>query len=884
MRPIKLKMSAFGPYVEPTTLDFESGLRDEKIFLIHGETGAGKTTILDAMTYALYGETSGKVRDAKDMRSKGVADDVLTEIEFEFALGEKIFKIERAISYHPNRKDNKYETRAALFENGNSIETKDRAVKNKVTELLGFSAEQFRQVVVLPQGEFEKFLSSDADDRQKVLNVLFNSEPYKKIEDALSERAKISAADRDKLKIRREDLEKQLSGMDSSSLPEVAEKFSAAQEKVVALKKISDEAQTKLSDGKILSAKFKNFQTTTSDLKSAQAQLNAAAEKFSAAQAEYQTRKAQESERKELDQQIRDLKEIQSAKKILAEKKSALKKAKASLTEATANFEKFDGLAKRYDARLEELNAEKSKLTGADINFERAKQTLEKAFQRDKILRDISQREAELSMETNKLSAVNEKLKSAQVNLNRLQIVHSAAHLATKLKDGEPCPVCGSREHPAVIAEAIPTVAELRAAENEFNRLTRDSTQQERTVARITERISSQKKSLEDYADVPETVAAKKNHEEWKQKADALADCQRRIKKGEECVRENKSDLEKAIDGKNSATIKAATLANAISETEKKIPEKYLDDDELLDADLTSAQKNFNQLDAAWKDADKNFREADKEKSAREATLNSIKKNFDALQNELKNKTPPDIDSLTEKSNEAGKNYDAALTEKVDLENLLKTLKKFSSELETVKEKLSAAEKIAEMWRGLSDVANATGKGESEMKISFQRYFLSMMFNEVVTEANNRLKKMSGGRYLFQMKDAGKTKAKAAGLNLEILDGYSGAFRPVETLSGGESFLASLALALGLAAVVRNKAGGMQLETIFIDEGFGSLDGKTLDDAISTIVEQSGGRLVGIISHVEELKNQMPVRLEITKSETGATGSKAKFEYGLSRE
>ena len=211
-------------------------------------------------------------------------------------------------------------------------------------------------------------------------------------------------------------------------------------------------------------------------------------------------------------------------------------------------------------------------------------------------------------------------------------------------------------------------------------------------------------------------------------------------------------------------------------------------------------------------------------------------------------------------------------------------MKKFSAELETVKEKLSAAEKIAGMWRGLSDVANATGKGESELKISFQRYFLSTMFNEVVTEANNRLKKMSSGRYLFRMKDAGKTKAKAAGLNLEILDGYSGAFRPVETLSGGESFLASLALALGLAAVVRNKAGGMQLETIFIDEGFGSLDGKTLDDAISTIVEQSGGRLVGIISHVEELKNQMPVRLEVTKSETGATGSKAKFEYGLSRE
>ena len=131
------------------------------------------------------------------------------------------------------------------------------------------------------------------------------------------------------------------------------------------------------------------------------------------------------------------------------------------------------------------------------------------------------------------------------------------------------------------------------------------------------------------------------------------------------------------------------------------------------------------------------------------------------------------------------------------------------------------------------------------------------------------------------MKDAGRTKAKTAGLNLEILDEYSGAFRPVETLSGGESFLASLSLALGLAAVVRNRVGGMELETIFIDEGFGSLDSEALDDAISTIIEQSGGRLVGIISHVEGLKSRIPVRLELTKNKTGST---AEFKYGLSRE
>ena len=159
-------------------------------------------------------------------------------------------------------------------------------------------------------------------------------------------------------------------------------------------------------------------------------------------------------------------------------------------------------------------------------------------------------------------------------------------------------------------------------------------------------------------------------------------------------------------------------------------------------------------------------------------------------------------------------------------------------------------------------------------KISFTRYYLRALFEEVLIEANYRLEKMSDRRYWFKPKDKGKVENSTAGLNLEILDEYTGETRPVETLSGGESFLASLSLALGLAAVVRNIAGGIKLDTIFIDEGFGSLDSEKLDFAISTITELSGGRLVGIISHIEELKNQIPVRLEVTKTKTGST---AKF-------
>lgn len=881
MKPIRLKMVAFGAYVEPVVIDFEKDLHDEKIFLIHGATGAGKTTILDAISYALYGETSGKARDGKDMRSKGVADSVTTEVEFTFALGDKVYTVRRSIDYSSKRKDNKYQTSAALFFNGHSIETKDRAVKNRITQLLGFEADQFRQVVVLPQGEFKKFLSAESKDRQDVLNILFDSEAYKKIEDTLSERAKSAGLEVKELETRCSTLEEQLSGADSSSLVKIEEKLTLAQKKVAELKAISDKAQSELADGKVLASRFADLQRLTLELNAAQIKLDDAEKDFTATQSEYQIREAQGAQRKELEEKIRVLKEIQATLEDMRKTDSMLKSAKSTLQQATEEFQRCEKLAKQYDDLLAEREAERLKLLGADVAFEKAKQILKQAKDKAKLLSDIAHCEKILGMEQEKLAVLEKKLAAAQIELERLQIVDNAARLASKLKAGEPCPVCGSREHPAITKAAIPTVIEIKNAEANVERLNKEQLQQTGTVRRIAGELTAKKEQLDAFADVPDVATAQKNHDAAQKNSAALVDIQHRIERGTTLIKKNKIDLDKTASKKDSATTAVAKLEGAISEAKKKIPEDYLENTKQLDEDLNAATREFKQLDSAWQIADKNYREAVKSKSAREATLKSVQKNFDALQGELKDKTPPDIKLLEQKATESRENYDAALDEKARLESTHDSLKKYSAELEKVKSELAAKQKIADMWRRLSDVANATGKGESDLKISFQRYFLSTMFKEVVTEANNRLKKMSNGRYLFQMKDAGKTKSKTAGLNLEIFDEYTGTARPVETLSGGESFLASLSLALGLASVVRNKVGGIELDTIFIDEGFGTLDSETLDFAISTIIEQSGGRLVGIISHIEELKNQIPVRLEVSKSETG---SKAKFKYGLSRD
>lgn len=873
MTPIKLQMTAFGPYVKQTVLDFAEGLGDEKIFLIHGTTGAGKTTILDAISYALYGETSGKARKGEDMRSNGVPDDVKTEVEFIFRLGAKTYSIWREISYHPNRKDNKYQKKAELHCDGHLIASKEVDIKNKILELTGFTAEQFRQVILLPQGEFKKFISSDADDRQKVLNVLFDAEPYQKVEAALAERAKVTGETADKLKITCDNLSNQLKDAGFQSPEELAQKLSAAKANVAALTKISAAAQAQLTDGKILAGKFNDLQRTTSELNAAQIQFAEAEKSFATAQAEHQRREDETARRKELDTLAHDLQTVQATLAELDKKKSALTAANDKLQAASKTFDDCDKKATRYQARLDELEADKVKLAGADVQFEQAKTTLNRARQRDALLKEISRLTRILELEREKFSVVAEKLKAAQIELTRLQIVNSAAHLATQLKDGEPCPVCGSIEHPAIIADAIPTAAELQAAEDTVARLTKENDQQQRIVNKTIGELSARENQLQDFADVPDTATVKQSHDAAQKKSEALADCQQRIKSGNDYVKKNRAALDAANKNKAAAEKSVAALTGEIDGLQSKVPEKYSSDRQRLADDLNAAQREFNQLDAAWKDAQKNFRDASEKKSARTATLQNVQKNFDDLQAAVENKTPPDLNSLELQARAASANLGAAIGETAKLESDFNKLKDLSAKFAAVQAEYDAARKIAEMWHRLSDVANATGKGEADLKISFQRYYLSTMFNEVVNEANRRFEKMSGGHYLFQMTDAGRTKAKTAGLNLEVLDEYTGKTRPVETLSGGELFLASLSLALGLAAVVRNRVGGIQLDTIFIDEGFGSLDMAALDLAISTIIEQSGGRLVGIISHVEELKNQLPVRLEVKADKTGSTAA-----------
>lgn len=879
MRPLKLKMRAFGAYINLVELNFEENLLGRRLFLINGDTGAGKTTILDAICFALYGTASGEDRKGNMMRSKGISDKIKTEVEFTFALGEKIYTIYRALTVKLEKGERKFIQSVKLTHDGEIIDNKKTTVDNKIKELLGFNVEQFRQVVVLPQGAFRTFLFAKADERQKVLNAIFNAEFYKRVEDALKSKSEAAQREFDDLQREKKFLETQLQGSktDTVTLEKLRSEFIAAQAKTIALQKTFDAAQAELTAGEKLSAEFVELERRKKSLETAEKNLVEAERILSNAKIEYDLRENEQSKREELKSKVNGLTKIKELLLELEDKRKALAEAEKNLQSATDELKDLEAHAKKCEVLLAKLKSRRNELSGAEKRFVEAQTTFKRATDRKKVLNEIAELEHKARSMRQQVSSAEKLLNEADIEQKRLEKLQrdgSAARLAKNLRDGEPCPVCGSKIHYSVdFSDAlVPSDKEIDDVKAEVERCKKILDGKKNSASSIEGQLISKREELKKFSDMPaDDEEIKKLFDAAKKDVEEFKECEERIAKGEVCVEGNKSSLEYAREKKISASNEREKIFGAVQTLQAQIDEKYLSNSQKLNADLAEMGKILHKLETAWKQADKAFREAGNKKSAFDGAKESARASWSELSDKLKDKNPPELDKLRSTASDAQINYLKAVKVETSIKNSLDNLEKISAQIFELDKKINAAEKTLRIWKKLSDVASGSIPGR---KISFTRYYLRAMFEEVLIEANYRLEKMSDRRYWFKPKDKGKVENSTAGLNLEILDEYTGETRPVETLSGGESFLASLSLALGLAAVVRNNAGGIKLDTIFIDEGFGSLDSEKLDFAISTITELSGGRLVGIISHIEELKNQIPVRLEVTKTKTGST---AKF-------
>lgn len=880
MRPERLRLSAFGPYAGQEDLDF-SALGNHTLFLICGPTGAGKSTILDAMCYALYGKTSGAVRSGEDLRSNYVGYDRKTYVEFDFAIGNRHYRIYRSPTQLLERqkgdssKPVEHKGKADFYEIDEEGREKahitSKGVDSAVEKLLGVGLEQFRQIILLPQGDFRKLLLADSSDRQKIMEQLFQTGIYLAFEKRLQEETQKLKTEYSRGELQRttlletcrseseEELEKQAE-INEKVLKEKETEFMQADKEQQVFLRAYDEAN-------MLHGAFLRLETAETALKRMEEKRKEKEE----LRGHIKMIRAAQSVTKEWSEAVNAKKQQRTAAETLEKAAADLpvkEKAKAEAEQALALFEKEKPKQKErieMKGKLEQYR-----------NPSRSYGTAKKEAERLAGTYAVKQKEAERLQE--KMSAAEKKAAEDKKNWlcrNRIFMEGQAFVLAEKLTDGQPCPVCGSLSHPAPAAAGEDRITEkdVKDAERQMH-LSDDA---EKKIRREAEAYQAKElAAAKESADKAMTVLSELEKNLPAAYRDSLA-LEKEIKDLETRI----SSFEKSLEQAEEKRKNAETIYQALKE-QKELLEKQageflkVSEEKNRILKIKVAEAGFTD----WFECSRYMKEVP-QLEAYENDLKIYDQSVHAEEEKIKGekektagKTKPDMNDWNEKRMKLLENMKQFAAEKAEKETELKkqkeTLKKLYQLKETQKEISEKYSLVAHLWE------IAQGK---ETGINLERFVLGALLDAVTEKANLRLMEMSGNRYeLLRKRGERSDGRKKAGLDLEVFDGNTGRARPAATLSGGETFLASLSLALGLADVVQEYAGGVHLDAMFIDEGFGSLDSESLDLAMKTLQELKGqNRLIGLISHVGGLEERIPAKLRVTKTQTGST---AAFEVG----
>ena len=1024
MKPISLTIEAFGPYRDSVTLDFNE-LQNHSMFLISGPTGAGKTSILDAMVYALYGEPSGEVRKTDAIRSDFAEPDRMTRVDFSFAIGDAQYRVERLPKQMVAKKRGtgmrEQNASATVYEMKDGewkvIATSAAAIRDTVQRIIGFRKDQFLQVVLLPQGEFRKLLVASTSEREELLHTLFRTELYRRLQDALK-----SAYDEAKSGIE-ENITKQSALLQSIphdeeipvlTIEHVRELLKDREPHRNTLVVERDKAVAVVDQFNALRNEWALYNQVQQSLIKATNKLDLVKERekersslnekvqfltgltpsyelykqLSDKQAVLKTLKTALSDaKKSVDAAAQHESKCTEAYEVLASHAETIQAKRTTLVQLRQQSEKFDELAllnkelSTLNSQLETQDREKSeaKLQAqyklvADL--EAALVEVRKQFQANsKALESIShiqeqlsqlQRYSELLAEKQKaqndisakegsLAILDESVKNSTVQLERLEHLMAegrAFELVHLVVDNEPCPVCGSIEHPQLASkpELYPTKEEVEEA-----RAVRDGALQKRAseigqketlsvrLHELDEQVKDQVSKLTSSIAEFSEDAFDSIHQDLLSQIDQLTVLRSDTEQLSEIITKNEHDLIEAKDTLSKLEIGHNELLNNLHDVAVQISSVQAKIDGLSKilptTDLDAWHKQIESLESEINTYDEQLKVCKSSLDAAKEQLNAKRGRLEILFTQVQEETK-DLDefyqgyvkslqsisvseddfidalgdykaldafrtklhALDETFSTAQAVYDAALkhaqsviepsdtvsdevyntaVEKRD--NLVGSLAAWDKETKHIETTLASLEELEKAMgeareeitflSRLNDLANG---GEQGFKnVTFERYVLGAILDEVVYAANLRLQKMSRSRYSLERSDYTGGGRGKQGLDLAVMDAFTGQSRPANTLSGGETFLASMALALGLADVIQSYAGGIHMDTMFIDEGFGTLDPDTLELAMETLVQlQSSGRLIGMISHVPELKTRIPAHLEVTRGDDGST---AKF-------
>ena len=873
MKPCTVEFQAFGPYAGHELVDFEK-LAARGLFLICGKTGTGKTMILDAITFALYGKSSGHGRDDFEaMRCTNAAFDVTTYVRFTFENNGIYYRFERRLerkrknlsaSYMVWQKDENG-TWTALFENA-----KEKMLNEKAEEIIGLSYEQFRQVIVLPQGQFEKFLTSDSADKEKILTSIFGEEKWQAVAQLMFEEA---TERRQQLKSLQEQISNSLQEEACETLAELEAVIAQKKERLVTMEAAYQEGACEkqiraLRDRLALVSRFQ-------DLRRGKARVRAYEEKqHDRAEQEKRIQDARRAEKvKEL------LLELHRAEAAQAERKKAVRAADQAAGQAKQQAEQIllqVTAQQQKNDEIEEKKAQKIQLTAKITDYESIA-ALEQNFQKQRKAAESALQEAEQEKQVYesyapKLVMLHETYETDMEEHRKLLAAYLAGitgELAASLVEGQPCPVCGSREHPQ---KAVRTEADTSKEHVEEKRAEADAVYQK--LQQTMQKQEQAKKKYEEKQRLAQELQLAKETAYTR-----LAEMQNNLIPEIGSLAELQKKLQQLTDeiGKDTEQLQSLTKMleqanNTVAETAAKA-ELARQEEELTQKKQEAAMqavakglsehgfadiKEAEQLLMGEKELEGMRRQIADYDAGKKAAEEQVMR----LQEELGRQQEPD--------------EEACKTELARLEKLQETYAKETAVLsETLSEKADklalAGERLEEkLLEAEQDLAFAK-KLRGDAGTGLQRYVLGILFSSVIAAANRMLSMVHGGRYRLFRSDEKAQGSNKRGLELKVYDKNSEEHegRFVSTLSGGEKFLASLALSIGMSTIAQKS--GIRIEALFIDEGFGSLDEDSITDAMQILgsIQQANG-LVGIISHVQLLQERIPTKLRVEETEKGS--------------
>lgn len=914
MRPVKLTLSAFGPYAGRMELELDK-LGESGLYLITGDTGAGKTTIFDAITFALYGEASGAARSPGMFRSKYAASDTPTFVELIFRYAGQKYTVRRVPEYErPAKRGSgmvRQQQEAELCCPGGRIVTRARDVTAEIEKIMGIDRNQFTQVAMIAQGDFLKLLLASTEERIRIFRRLFRTERYS----TLQEQLKVQANELARTYERERAGMMQAAGL-LSGTEEESERLSQAD--VLTPEELDDLANEMIERDNALWEAFQRQIKESDDALAQIQQLLGKAEEIERSQKRLEQAKGQ----------------LKLAEKDVDEKKACLERERSRTSQAEQalsrialiesqmeQYKELDREREEYDRLLEEQRESHAHLLRCTQALDKLKKQREDSQrERESLGNPAAEKErltaakSEQGQRLAQLCALDEEGKAlvqlrasweqaqeayrsatscAQASsreytrLNRLFLDAQAGLLASTLGEGAPCPVCGSRDHPSLapLAQDAPGEEDVNRAREEMERDAAVQADQSRQAGQF----AGQFKSAHDrFLNNLEQLIPGAGETEWQQQiADAIT-----------CTQAEIDRLESDLTGQEKNLLRLEEIQKILDRAERKIPDgeqmvqQYQTKCTQLESDLAHAQARMDKIRSQlhYSSSAEAGREIRSLKEFRHLVIDAVDQAEKAYQEVLSTagglrgtvrelsdrirdserfdivKIRASLEGETQHRKLLSDQMMAVHTRMEKNRSARERIRQYGAELPAVEEKLR--------WlRALSDTANGTLTGQE--KVMLETYVQMAYFDRILIRANTRLMVMTGGQYELERRRCAANNRSQSGLELEVLDHYNGSRRSVRTLSGGESFLASLALALGLSDEIQSAAGGVQLDAMFIDEGFGSLDEEALRQAVRVLNGLAESRrLVGIISHVAELKDQIDRQIVVTKERSGGSCAK----------